>query len=67
MFNTCERCVGVTVGRDHLDAQPLELDGHFLAELAAAEEQHAGGGGRQRRAEGDGRRHGGGAGHRGFL
>src|SRR5690606_26816150 len=36
------RRVGVTVDRDHLDAEALQLDGDFLAELARAEQEHAG-------------------------
>jgi hypothetical protein len=41
------RGVGVTVHAYHLAAQALQLDHHFLAELAAAAQQHAGRGRRQ--------------------
>ena len=50
------RRVVVAVGGDHLDAEALQLDRHFLAQLARAEQQHAGGARGQRRAEGDGDR-----------
>jgi len=33
--------VGVAVDRDHLDAEPLQRDDHFLAELAGAQQHHA--------------------------
>ena len=45
------RGVGVAVDADHLDPQPLQRDGHFLAELAAAQQHHAGGVGGERGAE----------------
>jgi hypothetical protein len=47
------RRVGVAVHGDHLDAQALRLDHHFLAELARAQQQQARGIGRQRRAQSD--------------
>ena len=45
------RRVGIAVHGDHLDAQALQLDHHFLAELAGAERHHPGGARRQRRAD----------------
>jgi len=46
------RRVLVAVDGDGLDAQALQRDQHFLAELAAAQQHHTGGGRTQGRAEG---------------
>jgi hypothetical protein len=43
--------IGVAVHRDHLAAQPLQLDGDFLAELARAQQHHPDRRGRKRRAQ----------------
>ncbi len=40
-------CVGVTIHRDDFDAKPLQLDDHFLAELARAQQHDLGGRGRK--------------------
>ena len=45
------RCVRITVGRDHFDAEPLQRDHHFLAEFAAAEQEHPDGMGGERGRE----------------
>ena len=45
--------VRVAVDGDGLDAESLQRDDHFLAELAAAEQHHAGGGRGERGAEGN--------------
>jgi len=37
------RGVGVAVDRDHLGAEALQFDGHFLAQFARAEQHDAGG------------------------
>lgn len=42
------RRIGIAVSGDHFHAQPLQLDGHLLAEFARAQQQHTGGGGGQR-------------------
>ena len=47
------RRIGVAVGGDHLHPQPLQLDGHFLAQLARTEQQDAGGVGGQRGSDAD--------------
>ena len=52
------RRVGVAVGGDHLDAEALQFDRHFLAQFARAEQQHARGVRRQRRADRGHRRSG---------
>ena len=44
MRDLMTRRVRVAVDGDHLDAEALQRDDHFLAELAAAEEHHPGGG-----------------------
>ena len=41
------RRVGVAVDGDHFDAQALQLDHHFFAQLAAAAQQYTGRGRRQ--------------------
>ena len=56
------RRVVVAVGRDHLHAQPLQFDGHFLAQFARSKQQHAAGPRRKRCAQGDGARDGHGVG-----
>jgi len=43
--------VGVAIDDDHLDAQPLQLDGDLLAELAAAKQHDPDGGVGQGRAD----------------
>ena len=41
--NLMARRIGITVDRDDLDAQPLQGDDHFLAELASAQQHDPGG------------------------
>jgi hypothetical protein len=48
------RRVVVAIGGNHFHAQALQLDRHFLAQLARTQKEHAAGVGRQRRAQGDG-------------
>ena len=50
------RRVRVAVDGDHFDAETLQRDDHFLAELAAAQQHHLGRGGGKRRADGKGMR-----------
>ena len=45
------RCVRIAVDGDHLGAQALQLDGHFLAQLARAQQHDPHGGGGKRGAE----------------
>ena len=44
------RRVGVAIHRDHLDAQALQFDQQFLAQLTRTTKQDANGAGRQRSA-----------------
>ncbi len=50
MRHLLPRRIGVAVHRNGLDAQALQLDDDFLAELAGAQQHHLDGIGRQRRA-----------------
>ena len=38
------RCIGVAIHYNHFNAEPLQLDHHFLAQFATAAQQHAGSG-----------------------
>ena len=51
MRDLMTRRIRITVDGDHFDAQPLQRDDHFLAELAGAEQHDARGGFRKGRAD----------------